>query len=99
MCSILILIIGLIQIVFLNKVYNFKNVYDRKRPKNKLEKKELCIMTISPSDREAKKVRVLVDRDPVETSFAKFATPGHFSRTLAMSFINNLGLGLTCGCS
>lgn len=29
------------------------------------------------------KVRVVVDRDVVETSFEKWATPGHFSRTLA----------------
>jgi photosystem I P700 chlorophyll a apoprotein A1 len=32
---------------------------------------------------EAKKVKVIVDRDPVSTSFEKWAQPGHFSRTLA----------------
>ena len=40
-------------------------------------------MTISPPKRDARKVRVIVDRDPVETSFDKWAKPGHFSRTLA----------------
>ena len=40
-------------------------------------------MTISPPEREAKKVKILVDRDPVETSFEKWAKPGHFSRTLS----------------
>ncbi|MBF2098177.1 MAG: photosystem I core protein PsaA [Gloeomargaritaceae cyanobacterium C42_A2020_066] len=39
-------------------------------------------MTISPPEREAK-VRVVVDRDPVATSFEKWAKPGHFSRSLA----------------
>ena len=33
--------------------------------------------------KEQKKVRVIVDRDVVETSFEKWAKPGHFSRTLA----------------
>jgi photosystem I P700 chlorophyll a apoprotein A1 len=32
---------------------------------------------------DQKKARVVVDRDVVETSFEKWATPGHFSRTLA----------------
>jgi photosystem I P700 chlorophyll a apoprotein A1 len=40
-------------------------------------------MTISPPEREAKKVKIVVDRNPVETSFEKWAKPGHFSRTLA----------------
>jgi len=40
-------------------------------------------MTISPSERETLKVRVAVDRDPVETSFEKWAQPGHFSRSLS----------------
>jgi photosystem I P700 chlorophyll a apoprotein A1 len=40
-------------------------------------------MTISPPEREAKKVKIVVDRDPVETSFEKWAKPGHFSRTLS----------------
>ena len=40
-------------------------------------------MTISSQEREAKKVKVLVDRDVVDTTFEKWAKPGHFSRTLA----------------
>ena len=40
-------------------------------------------MTISSKEQEAKKVSVIVDRDPVSTSFEKWAQPGHFSRTLA----------------
>ncbi|MGA1409929.1 MAG: photosystem I core protein PsaA [Prochlorotrichaceae cyanobacterium] len=39
-------------------------------------------MTISPPEREAK-VRVVVDTDPVPTSFEKWAKPGHFDRALA----------------
>lgn len=40
-------------------------------------------MTISPPEREEKKARVVVDKDPVPTSFEKWAQPGHFDRTLA----------------
>ena len=40
-------------------------------------------MTIRPPEREAKKVKILVDVNPVETGFEKWAKPGHFSRTLA----------------
>jgi len=40
-------------------------------------------MTISSTEQEAKKVSITVDRDPVPTSFEKWAQPGHFSRTLA----------------
>jgi len=43
-------------------------------------------MITTPQDQEAKKIKkaqVLVDLDVVETSFEKWATPGHFSRTLA----------------
>nr|ANB40179.1 photosystem I P700 chlorophyll a apoprotein A1 [Koshicola spirodelophila] len=40
-------------------------------------------MTINLPEREAKKVKIAVDRNPVETSFARWAKPGHFSRTLA----------------
>jgi photosystem I P700 chlorophyll a apoprotein A1 len=40
-------------------------------------------MTISSQERDTKKVRVLVDRDVVDTNFEKWAKPGHFSRTLA----------------
>jgi len=39
-------------------------------------------MTMSPPEREAK-VRVIVDNDPVPTSFEKWSQPGHFDRTLA----------------
>jgi photosystem I P700 chlorophyll a apoprotein A1 len=40
-------------------------------------------MTISPPEREEKKARVVVDQDPVPTSFELWAKPGHFDRTLA----------------
>ncbi|MBD2694532.1 photosystem I core protein PsaA [Anabaena catenula] len=40
-------------------------------------------MTISPPEREEKKARVIVDNDPVPTSFQKWAQPGHFDRSLA----------------
>nr|YP_009297362.1 photosystem I P700 chlorophyll a apoprotein A1 [Erythrotrichia carnea]AOM66705.1 photosystem I P700 chlorophyll a apoprotein A1 [Erythrotrichia carnea] len=40
-------------------------------------------MTTSSTEQEAKKVKISVDKDPVATSFEKWATPGHFSRTLA----------------
>ena len=40
-------------------------------------------MTISSQEREAKKVKVVVDRDVIDTTFEKWAKPGHFSRTLA----------------
>jgi photosystem I P700 chlorophyll a apoprotein A1 len=43
-------------------------------------------MSTTPQEQEAKKLRkaqVLVDLDVVETSFEKWAKPGHFSRTLA----------------
>jgi photosystem I P700 chlorophyll a apoprotein A1 len=39
-------------------------------------------MTTTPREREAK-VRVVVDKDPVATSFERWAKPGHFDRTLA----------------
>ncbi|MBE9259041.1 MULTISPECIES: photosystem I core protein PsaA [Aphanizomenonaceae] len=39
-------------------------------------------MTISPPEREEKKARVIVDNDPVPTSFEKWAKPGHFDRSL-----------------
>jgi photosystem I P700 chlorophyll a apoprotein A1 len=39
-------------------------------------------MAVSPQEREAK-ARVVVDKDPVPTSFQKWAQPGHFDRTLA----------------
>ena len=40
-------------------------------------------MTISPPEREEKKAKILVDTDPVATSFEKWAKPGHFDRILA----------------
>ncbi|OAB61793.1 photosystem I core protein PsaA [Leptolyngbya valderiana BDU 20041] len=40
-------------------------------------------MTISPPEREAKKVKVSVDTNPVPTSFEKWGKPGHFDRTLS----------------
>ena len=40
-------------------------------------------MTISSTEQEAKRVSIKVDRNPVSTSFEKWAQPGHFSRTLA----------------
>jgi photosystem I P700 chlorophyll a apoprotein A1 len=46
----------------------------------------LKYMVTTPQEQEAKKLKkaqVLVDLDVVETSFEKWAKPGHFSRTLA----------------
>ncbi len=40
-------------------------------------------MTISPPEREEKKARVIVDNDPVPTSFERWGQPGHFDRSLA----------------
>ena len=40
-------------------------------------------MTISPPEREERKARVVVDQDPVPTSFELWSKPGHFDRTLA----------------
>merc|ERR1711966_119269 len=40
-------------------------------------------MAISSTERRSKNVQVFVEKDAVETSFAKWAQPGHFSRTLA----------------
>nr|YP_009313535.1 Photosystem I P700 apoprotein A1 [Galaxaura rugosa]SCW21789.1 Photosystem I P700 apoprotein A1 [Galaxaura rugosa] len=40
-------------------------------------------MTLSSQEQEAKKVQIVVDKDPVNTSFEKWAKPGHFSRVLA----------------
>jgi photosystem I P700 chlorophyll a apoprotein A1 len=39
-------------------------------------------MTTTPREREAK-AKVVVDKDPVPTSFEKWGKPGHFDRTLA----------------
>nr|QCI08649.1 photosystem I P700 apoprotein A1 [Sphondylothamnion multifidum] len=40
-------------------------------------------MAISSQEQETSKVKVAVDKDPIETSFEKWAKPGHFSRNLA----------------
>jgi len=40
-------------------------------------------MTTSSTEQETKKVKVNVDKNPVATSFEKWAKPGHFSRILA----------------
>jgi len=40
-------------------------------------------MTISPPEREEKQARIIVDNDPVPTSFERWAQPGHFDRSLA----------------
>nr|YP_009395618.1 photosystem I P700 apoprotein A1 [Vertebrata isogona]ARW64475.1 photosystem I P700 apoprotein A1 [Vertebrata isogona] len=40
-------------------------------------------MTTSSKEQETKKVKITVDKNPVATSFEKWAKPGHFSRTLA----------------
>ena len=40
-------------------------------------------MAISSTDRRTKNVQILVEKNTVETSFAKWSQPGHFSRTLA----------------
>jgi hypothetical protein len=37
------------------------------------KRKELFFMTISSPEREAKKVKIAVDRNPVETSFERWA--------------------------
>lgn len=40
-------------------------------------------MTISAPEREAKKVKIVVDANPTATTFQNWAKPGHFSRTLS----------------
>nr|YP_009391270.1 photosystem I P700 apoprotein A1 [Dipterocladia arabiensis]ARW59414.1 photosystem I P700 apoprotein A1 [Dipterocladia arabiensis] len=40
-------------------------------------------MVMSSQEQETKKAKVTVDKNPVDTSFEKWAKPGHFSRTLA----------------
>nr|QUE29946.1 PsaA [Erythrocladia irregularis] len=40
-------------------------------------------MAVSSTEQQAKKVKISVDKDPVATSFERWSTPGHFSRTLA----------------
>ena len=54
-------------------------------------------MTISPPEREEKKTRVIVDNNPVPTSFEKWAKPGHFDRSLTKwSKNHNLDLEPRC---
>ena len=52
-------------------------------------------MTISPPEREVKAVKIVVDRDPVPTSFEKWGKPGHFSRTLAKVQLQQHGYGIS----
>nr|WGH13698.1 photosystem I P700 apoprotein A1 [Lophurella pseudocorticata] len=40
-------------------------------------------MTTSSTEQETNKVKVTVEKNPVATSFERWAKPGHFSRTLA----------------
>jgi photosystem I P700 chlorophyll a apoprotein A1 len=40
-------------------------------------------MTITPPEQKLKKVKVTFSSNPVETSFEKWAKPGHFSRSLS----------------
>ena len=40
-------------------------------------------MTISSKEQTTNKVKVSIDQNPVDTSFEKWANPGHFSRSLA----------------
>ena len=40
-------------------------------------------MTISSQEQTSKKVEVVIDQNPVNTSFEKWAQPGHFSTSLA----------------
>ena len=40
-------------------------------------------MTTSSTEQKIKKVEVIIDKDPVATSFEKWATPGHFAKNLA----------------
>ena len=51
-------------------------------------------MAISSTDRRSKNVQIFVEKDAVETSFAKWAQPGHFSRTLAKGPKQLLGFGI-----
>jgi photosystem I P700 chlorophyll a apoprotein A1 len=58
-------------------------------------------MITTPQEQEAKtkKAQVLVDLDVVETSFEKWAKPGHFSRTLAKGPKQQHGFEFTCRCT
>lgn len=40
-------------------------------------------MTLSPPEKD-QKVKVIVDNNPVATSFEKWTIPGHFDRTLSI---------------
>ena len=39
-------------------------------------------MTLRPQDVKIRKVQVLIEKNPVKTSFEKWAIPGHFSRSV-----------------
>jgi hypothetical protein len=45
-----------------------------------LVRKEEDLMIIRSSEPE---VKIVVDRDPIKTSFEEWVRPGHFSRTIA----------------
>ena len=53
-------------------------------------------MTISPPEREVKAVKIVVDRDPVPTSFEKWGNPDTSHEHLQRSFDNNMGMGSPC---
>ena len=40
-------------------------------------------MTLPVPERETKKVKILVEKDPVQATFDLWAKPGHFSRALS----------------
>ena len=68
----------------MNKIFGFKTDYFIS-----IDKEWIYInlnMVTTPQEQEAKKIKkaqVLVDLNVVDTSFEKWAKPGHFSRTLA----------------
>ena len=51
-------------------------------------------MAVRPPESEAK-VKVIVDKDPVPTSFEKWGQPGHFDRTLAKGPKPQPGFGIS----
>ena len=51
-------------------------------------------MTVSSKEREARKVKVLVDRDVVDTSFEKWAKPGPSLELLLKAQKQQLGSGI-----
>jgi hypothetical protein len=61
--------------LLINKVYKRKSLAQKNFICKKcfFFKKKLFFMTISSPEREAKKVKIAVDRNPVETSFERWA--------------------------